>query len=68
MELWAYSDTIQGVHSKMRQYPYDLIAPYMQENQTFKIEVETFCKHFSQKEKVNKLEVGKFFCTTFNKF
>ncbi|KAI4457421.1 rna methylase-related [Holotrichia oblita] len=28
----------------------ELQAPYMQENQSFKIEVETFCKHFTQKE------------------
>ncbi|KAI4457392.1 rna methylase-related [Holotrichia oblita] len=56
MELWAYSDTIEDLHRQMKQYPYELQAPYMQENQSFKIEVETFCKHFTQKEKVDKLE------------
>ncbi|KRT83661.1 methyltransferase [Oryctes borbonicus] len=56
MELWSYSETIAGVHKQMKQYPYELIALYMKENQTFKIEVETFCRHFTQREKVEKLE------------
>lgn len=61
MELWAYSDTIEDLHRDMKEFPYELLSPYMQENQSFKIEVETFCKHFTQKEKVGKLEVDRFY-------
>ncbi|GJQ69511.1 hypothetical protein Trydic_g6611 [Trypoxylus dichotomus] len=56
IELWSYAETIESIHTQMRQYPYELMAPYMKKSQSFKIEVETFCKHFTQTEKVQKLE------------
>lgn len=34
-----------------------MYAPHFDGSRSFKIEVETFCRHFTQKEKVAKLEV-----------
>lgn len=38
-------------------YPEAEMESYFHPDNSFKIEVETFCKHFSQKEKVAKIEV-----------
>nr|XP_022900197.1 tRNA (guanine(10)-N2)-methyltransferase homolog [Onthophagus taurus] len=56
LELWGYSDNIPGLHREVQNYPKSLMLPYMSAEKTFKIDVETFCKHFTQKEKVDKLE------------
>lgn len=56
LELWAHAKTIPDLHNKLKNYPINSLKPYFQPNKSFKIEVETFCRHFTQKEKVNKLE------------
>ncbi|KAK9758431.1 putative RNA methylase family UPF0020 [Popillia japonica] len=64
MELWAYSDTIEDLHRDMKEFPYELLSPYMQENQSFKIEVETFCYEllspYMQENQSFKIEVETF--------
>ncbi|KAJ3664594.1 hypothetical protein Zmor_000150 [Zophobas morio] len=55
-ELWAHAKNIDDLHQKLRNYPRHLMEPYFQKDLSFKIQVETFCKHLTQKEKVNKLE------------
>ncbi|XP_008201367.1 tRNA (guanine(10)-N2)-methyltransferase homolog [Tribolium castaneum] len=56
MELWAHAKDIQSLHCQLQNFPKQLMEPYFQPHLSFKIEVETFCRHFSQKEKINKLE------------
>ncbi|CAH1183253.1 unnamed protein product [Phaedon cochleariae] len=56
LELWAHGKSIPDLHEKLKLYPHHLMAPYLQPDKSFKIEVETFCKHFTQKEKVDKIE------------
>lgn len=49
---------MQKLHEKLKCYPKHLMDPYFQPNKSFKIEVETFCRHFTQRQKVDKIEVG----------
>lgn len=58
MELWANSKTIEDLHSKLKNYPISEINKYTGPHKSFKIIVETFCKHFSQSEKVKKIDVS----------
>lgn len=37
--------------------PKELIINCCSEKKSFKVDVETFCKHFTMKEKVDKIEV-----------
>lgn len=54
LELWAMSKDLETLHSCLKSYTNDNIEQYRK--QSFKINVKTFCKHFSQKEKVGKIE------------
>ncbi|KAJ8970387.1 hypothetical protein NQ314_001255 [Rhamnusium bicolor] len=51
LELWGHARDLQKLHEKLKCYPKNLMEPYFQPNRSFKIEVETFCKHFTQKRK-----------------
>ncbi|XP_054736353.1 tRNA (guanine(10)-N2)-methyltransferase homolog [Anastrepha obliqua] len=56
-ELWSYSNNLEGFHEKLQNFVRNnkqLIEPYCK--CTFKIAVETYNKHISQKEKVEKIE------------
>lgn len=57
LELWGQADSLELLHKKLGKIPSDTIKPYFQANKSFKIDVETFCRHFSHAEKVAKLEV-----------
>ncbi|XP_011499447.1 PREDICTED: tRNA (guanine(10)-N2)-methyltransferase homolog [Ceratosolen solmsi marchali] len=54
IELWARSTNIEVLHSDLKSYPKDEIELYL--STTFKVVVETFCKHYTQREKVEKIE------------
>ncbi|XP_014214410.1 tRNA (guanine(10)-N2)-methyltransferase homolog [Copidosoma floridanum] len=54
IELWSHSNTIHGLHSTLQAIPHNETAPFL--TTTYKIFVETFCKHFTQTEKVEKVE------------
>ncbi|XP_076668451.1 tRNA (guanine(10)-N(2))-methyltransferase TRMT11 isoform X1 [Andrena cerasifolii] len=56
MELWANSTEHEDLDDKLRNYPIAEIKKYAGPQKSFKVIVETFCKHFSQREKVNKIE------------
>lgn len=58
MELWANSTEHEDLDDKLRNYPITEIKKYAGPQKSFKVIVETFCKHFSQREKVNKIEVS----------
>lgn len=68
LELWGYSNSIQTLHEKLKKLPNNIMATHFQCNKSFKIEVETFCKHFTQKEKVEKIEVRFYIITFFYHF
>lgn len=55
-ELWANAKDMNSLHDVLKNYPTDLSA-YFDEKKTFKIEVETFCRHVTQQEKINRIEV-----------
>lgn len=57
MELWAWAKDIPSLHKTLQSFPNSVMELHFKHDKTFKIEVETFCKHFSQKEKVAKIEV-----------
>ncbi|XP_043794567.1 tRNA (guanine(10)-N2)-methyltransferase homolog isoform X2 [Apis laboriosa] len=57
IELWANSKTIEDLHSKLKNYPISEINKYAGPHKSFKIIVETFCKHFSQSEKIKKIDI-----------
>ncbi|XP_078052060.1 tRNA (guanine(10)-N(2))-methyltransferase TRMT11 [Augochlora pura] len=56
IELWANGKHYEDLHNKLKKYPISEIKNYVGPQKSFKVIVETFCKHFSQREKVNKIE------------
>ncbi|XP_074030901.1 tRNA (guanine(10)-N(2))-methyltransferase TRMT11 [Leptinotarsa decemlineata] len=56
LELWSRAKTVQNLHEKLKNVPPKIMAPYFRPEKSFKIEVETFCRHFTQKEKIDKIE------------
>lgn len=56
-ELWADAKDMSSLHEILKNYPTDL-SQYFHETKTFKIEVETFCKHVTQRQKVERIEVS----------
>lgn len=48
------------MHNVLKNIPKEQIQPYFQPDKTFKIEVETFCRHITQKDKIKKIEVSKY--------
>lgn len=58
LELWAQGKQKEDLHNSLKAYSIKNIAG---EKRSFKITVETFCKHFSQQEKVDKIEVNRYF-------
>lgn len=56
VELWGHDKSLDLLHTSLRA-KCQSFAPYFDPLGSFKIEVETFGKHFTQNEKVQKLEV-----------
>lgn len=58
LELWAQGEEIENLHESLKSYSTENAKIFAGDKRSFKIIVETFCKHFSQCEKVNKIEVS----------
>lgn len=59
LELWGHSHSFTQFHKVVEKYVQTnciTVNPYFNAEKTFKITVETYNKHFSQKEKVSKIE------------
>lgn len=59
LELWSHSKTIPLLHENVKKYLVEndkLVKPLFTEDQSFKITVETYNKHFTHQEKVDKIE------------
>lgn len=58
LELWAQDKRNEDLHNSLKAYSIkNSDAMARDKKKSFKIVVETFCKHFSQREKINKIEV-----------
>lgn len=58
-ELWSHGLDYQQYHRNLKDFVQsnvDTIKPYFEETCSFKITVETYNKHFTQKEKIQKIE------------
>lgn len=64
IELWSAAKCTQSLHNSLKSYPLNL--SYFAPEKSFKIEVETYGKRFSQKEKVDKIEVNIILIETYN--
>lgn len=58
LELWAQGEQTEDLHNSLKAYSVGNSKIFAGDKRSFKIIVETFCKHFSQSEKVNKIEVS----------
>lgn len=59
LELWAQAKRNEDLHNSLKTYSVkNSEAMTRDKKKSFKIIVETFCKHFSQQEKINKIEVS----------
>lgn len=54
-ELWGHENSMLQLHKSL-QNKKQLLTTYFNPEKSFKIEVETFCRHFTQQEKLNKIE------------
>ena len=65
LELWGQAKKNEELHNSLKAYSIkNLETLVIEKKKSFKIVVETFCKHFSQREKINKIEVSRYFSIT----
>ncbi|XP_076275564.1 tRNA (guanine(10)-N(2))-methyltransferase TRMT11 [Rhynchophorus ferrugineus] len=55
LELWGYENSLPALHQTLQSNT-GILAQYFKPSKSFKVEVETFGNHFTQKEKVEKIE------------
>ncbi|XP_066253670.1 tRNA (guanine(10)-N2)-methyltransferase homolog [Euwallacea similis] len=55
IELWGHAKSLDNLHSNLKQQC-QIFAPHFHPKKSFKLEVETFGRHFTQNEKIAKLE------------
>ncbi|XP_012286221.1 tRNA (guanine(10)-N2)-methyltransferase homolog isoform X2 [Orussus abietinus] len=56
LELWADGQGFEEFHDNLRLYSGENIKVHINPDKSFRITVETFCKHFTQQQKVEKIE------------
>lgn len=59
LELWAQGKRKEDLDKSLKTYSTRNSEIFIGDRRSFKIVVETFCKHFSQCEKVDKIEVSE---------
>lgn len=57
IELWADEKDSNSLHNTLKNIPKEFFSSHFEPKKSFKIEVETFCRHITQKEKIKKIEV-----------
>ncbi|XP_060524759.1 tRNA (guanine(10)-N2)-methyltransferase homolog [Cylas formicarius] len=55
LELWAHEKSLEKLHETLKNKEKTFYSDFSN-NKSFKVEVETFCRHFTQKEKIEKIE------------
>ncbi|XP_046431255.1 tRNA (guanine(10)-N2)-methyltransferase homolog [Neodiprion fabricii] len=56
IELWGDGGSHEDLHRSLKEYPQENMRLHLNNEKSFKVIVETFCKHFSQDEKIKKIE------------
>lgn len=57
LKLWGAGRTIPALHQSVKAYPTDMIKPFLSRDKSFRVEVTTFNRTFSMKDKVDKIEM-----------
>lgn len=57
LELWGHETSLSALHQTLQSNT-AMLAPYFKPSKSFKVEVESFGNHFTQKEKIEKIEVS----------
>lgn len=60
LELWAQGKGKEDLHNSLKAYIAEHSKSFAGDKRSFKIIVETFCNRFSQREKVDKIEVSRY--------
>ncbi|ETE65965.1 tRNA guanosine-2'-O-methyltransferase TRM11-like protein, partial [Ophiophagus hannah] len=55
-ELWGHGKSVEELHSSLKNYPVEKMAPYLQSNFTYKIIVHAFNKTLTQPEKIQRID------------
>uniref|UniRef100_A0A8C6VI21 tRNA (guanine(10)-N(2))-methyltransferase n=1 Tax=Naja naja TaxID=35670 RepID=A0A8C6VI21_NAJNA len=59
-ELWGHGKSVEELHSSLKNYPVEKMAPYLQSNFTYKIIVHAFNKTLTQPEKIQRIDSLQF--------
>ncbi|XP_053315396.1 tRNA (guanine(10)-N2)-methyltransferase homolog [Spea bombifrons] len=59
-ELWGHGKSLEELQQSLLTYPSEKMVSYLQPNSTYKINIHTFNKTLSQKEKLAKIEALEF--------
>lgn len=57
IKLWGSGKTLKELHESIRNYPKEIIQSFLHIDLSFRVNVETFGKTFTMKEKVDKIEM-----------
>ncbi|EEB20528.1 conserved hypothetical protein, partial [Pediculus humanus corporis] len=57
IKLWGFGKTTDELHDSIKNYPSELISSKLKSDLSFCVNVETFGKTFTMKEKVDKIEL-----------
>ncbi|XP_078505053.1 tRNA (guanine(10)-N(2))-methyltransferase TRMT11 [Lissotriton helveticus] len=55
-ELWGHGKSSEELRKSLMSYPLEKMAPYVQHDSTYKINIHTFNKTLTQSEKISKIE------------
>lgn len=56
LELWGHAKSMEDLHRDIKTLPTAFFEDHLQPNRTFKIAVQSFCKHLTQADKVTKIQ------------
>lgn len=59
LELWGHASNIEDLHRNLKILPNSVYETHLQSHKTFKIAVQSFCKHLTQSDKLEKIQVSK---------
>ncbi|KAL0275169.1 UNVERIFIED_CONTAM: hypothetical protein PYX00_003114 [Menopon gallinae] len=57
IKLWGSGDTLHALHTDIKSHPRDVIETCLDTHNSFSVQVETFNKSLTMKEKVEKIEL-----------
>lgn len=57
IEIWARENQSNILHDTLKKIPKEKLNEHIGNGKSFKMIVETFCGHITQKEKIDRIEV-----------